>query len=204
MIRINLLGAPKPKKGKRSAVSVSMPTMEGGNIVVVTLVVVVLMVLVNGGWWMKLTRERDRISKELAAAQQENIRLTMVKAKYQEREKQKNDYQRRVEVIDQLRAGQAGPAILLTKLGETVNSTDAVWLHSMKEDGDKVNLEGMALSVNAVANFMQNLRKSGYFKSVEMKESFQDETVKDMQAFIFSLICEKQPGQKTTGDGKKS
>ncbi len=49
----------------------------------------------------------------------------------------------------------------------------------------------MALSTDAVANLISNLQRTGYFKNVEMKESYQDDRVKDMQAFLFTLTCEK-------------
>jgi hypothetical protein len=42
-----------------------------------------------------------------------------------------------------------------------------------------------------VANLMSNLQKTGYFRNVEIKESIQDESIKDMQAFTFTLTCEK-------------
>ena len=72
-----------------------------------------------------------------------------------------------------------------------MNSTDAVWLTSMTEDANNINLEGTALSANSVANLITSLKKANYFKSVEMKESIQDDKLQDMQAFQFTLICEK-------------
>ena len=78
-------------------------------------------------------------------------------------------------------------------IGDTVNSTDAVWLSKMNDDGANVNIEGTALSIDAVANLMANLKRTGYFKNVEMKESYQDDSVRTMQAFVFTLVCEKQP-----------
>jgi hypothetical protein len=38
--------------------------------------------------------------------------------------------------------------------------------------------------------------KTGYFKSVEIKETFQDEQERKIQAFNFSLTCEKQVSAK--------
>ena len=84
-----------------------------------------------------------------------------------------------------------GPVNLLAMLGETVNGTEAVWLKSMDDTGSNVSLEGTALSADAVANLIANLQKTGFFKTVEIKETFQDETIKDMQAFQFTLTCEK-------------
>ena len=68
---------------------------------------------------------------------------------------------RRVDVIDSLRAGQAGPVNLLAMLGETVNGTEAVWLSKMDDTGPAVKLVGTALSTDAVANLIANLQKTG-------------------------------------------
>jgi len=96
-----------------------------------------------------------------------------------------------VDVIDGLRQSQTGPVNLLAMLGETVNNTEAVWLSKMDDQGPSVNLEGTALSTYAVANLIATLHKTGFFKTVEIKETFQDDTIKDMQAFQFTLTCEK-------------
>jgi Tfp pilus assembly protein PilN len=79
----------------------------------------------------------------------------------------------------------------MAMLGETVNGTEAVWLSKMDATGNSVSLEGTALSTDAVANLMSNLQKTGYFKNIEIKETYQDEQIKDMQAFQFTLTCEK-------------
>jgi Tfp pilus assembly protein PilN len=76
-------------------------------------------------------------------------------------------------------------------VGTTVNNTEAVWLNTMKDSGNSIDIEGLALSHDAVANLITNLQKTGYFRAVEIKETYQDDTVKDMQAFQFTLSCEK-------------
>jgi Tfp pilus assembly protein PilN len=80
---------------------------------------------------------------------------------------------------------------LMNTIGETINGTEAVWLNTMKDQGNSVAIEGMALSTDAVANLIKNLQNTGYFKNIEIKETYQDESVKDMQAFEFTLTCEK-------------
>jgi Tfp pilus assembly protein PilN len=47
------------------------------------------------------------------------------------------------------------------------------------------------LSVSQVANLMKNLKNSGFFRTVELKETAQDEQAKEMQQFNFTLTCEK-------------
>jgi len=193
MIKINLLESSKGK-GKRAGSGPSMPTMEMGDMGSPKLKVLVIMVivgLVNLGYWYRL----DHMSKEIAAkmkvADQKNRELADVKARFLERQNQANVYKRRVDVIDGLRQNQTGPVNLMAMMGETVNNTEAVWLSKMDDQGASVSLEGTALSTDAVANLIANLQKTGFFKNVEIKETFQDEQVKEMQAFQFTLTCEK-------------
>ena len=191
MIRINLLSIAKSKRGKRTAAAPAV-SGSGPNLMIVALAVVVLAGAFNVGWWYKLNRESQHIAAEMAKAEQENRELLQVKARVEQKNKQAEAYQRRVDVIDKLRAQQSGPKELLAMIGDTVNATDAVWLSKMNDDGSNINIEGTALSIDAVANLMANLKRTGYFKNVEMKESYQDDTVHAMQAFVFTLVCEKQ------------
>jgi type IV pilus assembly protein PilN len=191
MIRINLLNLPRTKRGKRAPVS-PVASGPGPNLMIVALVVIVLAVVVNLGWWYRLQSESRRIATEMVKAEKENRELLQVKARVEQKNKQIEQYQRRVDVIDKLRAQQSGPKELLAMIGDTVNATDAVWLSKMNDDGAHINIEGTALSIDAVANLMANLKRTGYFKNVEMKESYQDEQVKTMQAFVFTLVCDKQ------------
>jgi Tfp pilus assembly protein PilN len=180
MIRINLLGVPKPKKGRRG------PTISVGGGANMTLVgVLLLLVVVGANWWYYkgLNDQTTKLQSDLSAARAENSRLAQTKVRYQERQKQFDLYDHRVKVIHQLQESQTGPLDLMNTIASTVNSTDAVWLGSMNEDGNNINLTGTALSATAVANLLSNLKKADYFKNVEIKETFQDETVKDMQVF---------------------
>jgi type IV pilus assembly protein PilN len=192
MIRINLLGTPKPKN-KRSRVAVAAPAMELGEVGSPAMKILVAIVLaggLNAAYWYQLDHQAVAIAAKMKVAEQHNRELASVKAKYLERQKQADNYKHRVDVIDQLRKAQTGPVNLLNTIGQTVNGTEAVWLNSMKTQGGNISIQGMALSADAVANLISNLQKSGYFKSIEIKETFQDESVKDMQAFQFELTCE--------------
>ena len=193
MIKINLLENSKGK-GKRGGASVAMPTMEIGDMgspKLKVLVVVVLVGLFNLGYWYRLDHQQKAIEAQMKIAEQKNRELADVKAKFMDRQNQADAYKRRVDVIDGLRASQTGPVNLLAMLGETVNNTEAVWLSKMDDTGAVVKLEGTALSADAVANLIANLQKTGFFKSVEIDETYQDDQIKDMQAFQFTLNCEK-------------
>jgi Tfp pilus assembly protein PilN len=192
MIRINLLGSPKPK-GKKN-VGVSMPSFELGNLggpVIQVAAVLLIAGAVNAGYWYQLDREKKSIEVQARMAEQKNRELADIKVRYLERQRQAEAYKRRVDVIDQLRNNQTGPVGLLSMIADTVNSTEAVWLNSMQDQGANVAIDGTALSSDAVANLISNLQKTGFFRNIEIKESFQDDAIKDMQAFQFTLTCEK-------------
>ena len=192
MIRINLLGAQKGKN-KRSAASAAavMEVGDVGSPKLKVLVVLVLAALVNVGYWYQLDKEHRDIATKMEVAMRKNAELADVKARYLERQREAENYKRRVDVIDQLRAAQAGPVDLLNTVGQTVNNTEAVWLNSMKDQGASIDIDGMALSTDAVASLISNLQKTGHFTNIEIKETFQDDTYKEMQAFNFTLTCEK-------------
>jgi Tfp pilus assembly protein PilN len=195
MIRINLLENSKGKNKRAGGSAAVMPTMDMGDMGSPKLKVLVVLLLagaLNFGYWYRLDRQGKTIETQMQTALQKNRELSDVKARYLERQTQANNYKRRVDVIDSLRASQSGgPVNLLAMLGETVNGTEAVWLRSMDDTGASVSLEGTALSTDAVANLIANLQKTGFFKNVEIKETYQDDQVKDMQAFQFTLTCEK-------------
>ncbi len=192
MIRINLLGAQKGKN-KRSAASAAavMEVGDVGSPKLKVLVVLVLAALVNVGNWYQLDKQHRDIAAKMEVALRKNAELADVKARYLERQREAENYKRRVDVIDQLRAAQSGPVDLLNTVGQTVNNTEAVWLNSMKDQGASIDIDGMALSTDAVASLISNLQKTGHFKNIEIKETYQDDTYKEMQAFNFTLTCEK-------------
>jgi type IV pilus assembly protein PilN len=194
MIRINLLGAQSKGKNKRGSAASAAAVMEVGDVgspKMKVLVVLVLAAVVNVGYWYQLDKEHRDIAAKMEVAVRKNAELADVKARYMERQREAENYKRRVDVIDQLRAAQGGPVNLMNTVGQTVNNTEAVWLNSMKDQGASVDIDGMALSTDAVASLIANLQKTGYFKNIEIKETFQDDTYKEMQAFNFTLTCEK-------------
>jgi Tfp pilus assembly protein PilN len=204
MIKINLLENSKGKNKRGGGGGPSMPSMEMGDMgspKLKILVVVVLAGLFNLGYWYRLDSQSKAIAHKMAEAERHNRELADVKARYLERQLQADNYKRRVDVIDGLRSNQTGPVNLLAMLGQTVNNTEAVWLSKMDDTGPTVKLEGTALSTDAVANLIANLQKTGYFRNVEIDETYQDDQIKDMQAFQFTLNCDKG-GDTQAGKGK--
>ncbi|MFL6437420.1 MAG: PilN domain-containing protein [Terriglobales bacterium] len=206
MIRINLLGKSKPKSKRAGSAIVEFESGGSPNSSSALAAIIVLAITAGSIWWYQgqLNKEATSIKLQMDAAQREAQSLAQTKLRFQQRQAIKEEYEARVKVIDALRASQSGPVDLLTMVSSTVNKTDEVWLNAMNDAGPNVNVDGVALSTNAVANLMTNLMRTGYFKSVEIKDTYQDEQEKKIQAFNFSLICEKQPAGSSASAGKKS
>jgi Tfp pilus assembly protein PilN len=203
MIRINLLGIAKAKGKRGSAATTSAPMGEAGSILVKAVAAMIAVAILNGGYWFVLDKQKRDTATQMAVAERKNRELSDVKARYMERQREAENYKRRVDVIDQLRTNQAGPVNLMNTVGDTVNKTEAVWLNTMKDAGASIDIEGYALSSDAVATLIANLQKTGYFKNVEIKETAQDASIKEMQAFLFTLTCEKgatNSASTTAGD----
>ncbi len=190
MIRINLLGTPKAKARHLPKITMSAPSLR-------MLSILANAIAFGGVYFMywRAQNQHDKIQVELRDADKQLAALAGVKAAYTQKQKEADALKQKFSVIDQLRANQnqSYPVLLLNTITQTVNSTDAVWLVKMSDDGKgAISMDGAALSTTAVANLISNLKKSGYFKNVDLKETQQDDTVKEYQAFTFTLICEKQ------------
>jgi Tfp pilus assembly protein PilN len=191
MIRINLLGTAKPKKGKaRRRFAMPQLTTEGPSPLIAGLAILVVLGAGLYLYYMKLQSTHENLKTSLVEADKTIASMTKVKQAYLERQKDYDAYKRRFDIIDQLRASQAGPVPLLTSVSDTVNKTDGVWLLNLHDDGSSVSLDGVALGPTAVAKLMTNLRQSGFFKTVELHETVQEDNLK-IQTFSFSLLCEK-------------
>src|SRR3954471_22976399 len=114
MIRINLLGIPRQKKGKRGAAAAAVPDMPGEG--PSALIFLVAGLIIGAGVLFYLYNDANtkatKLTADLAAANQEGARLATVKTKYEQRKTEADAFEKRVKVVDQLRAEQKGPVDL--------------------------------------------------------------------------------------------
>jgi Tfp pilus assembly protein PilN len=120
----------------------------------------------------------------------EKARLEQLKQQVDNFEKQKAVLQQRINVIEQLQRNRTGGQELLEALANSVSRTDTLWLNSVDRKGDALTISGSAGSLNAVANYITQLRRSGYFQQVEIKESHQDDANKAVEIFNFTLTAQ--------------
>jgi type IV pilus assembly protein PilN len=176
MIKINLLAAKKERK------KVGMQT----EIAVLILSVVLLsLILYFVQWRMGKTEERL-----LARISQTEKEIAIHKSQVEEINKAKESQKKLLEklnIIDTLRKQKAISARILDIL--SIDKPERVHYESVKKEGSRLGIEGIALDDETVANFMENLRKSKIFKSVDLVISEQIEQSK-IKLKKFVLTCE--------------
>jgi Tfp pilus assembly protein PilN len=129
------------------------------------------------------------LQQQIEQKESEKRTMAQLEKEIKEYEEEQRRLQGRLDVIENLKRNQAGPVRLLEAVGNTVSLTETLWLTNLDEQADStIQFKGIAASVDAVANFITNLNRSGFFQNVEIKESVQKE--KDgMVNFEFTLTA---------------
>ena len=78
---------------------------------------------------------------------------------------------------------------LLDQIASTVSRTENLWLISMVKKDNNLTLEGASASVNGVANFITALKRSGYFDKIEIQEAKEDDVVKSVTTYGFTMTA---------------
>jgi type IV pilus assembly protein PilN len=189
MIRINLLGQIRPKAARRPVdTGAALPVLFIG-------AGIILGVLVLGflyySWQRQLSAENSRIK----ALQAQKTDLEGIKQQVEAFDREKQVLQQRVSTIEQLQRDRTGGQDLLDMIANTVSRTENLWLTVMIRKGSDLSIEGSSASINAVANFITALKRSGYFQKVEIKETKQDDKNTSVQTFNFQLSAQITPPQ---------
>lgn len=184
MIRINLLGQARPKAAKQ-AVPLEATVQILFLAVAVGLAVVILLVT-----YFQQKRQLDAVNQKIENLRREKASLQQIKADVDRFESQKAELQHRIDVIETLQKNRSGGQELLQMVANTVVRVDSLWLTSLERKGDSLDIQGQAGSINAVANFITQLKRSGYFGKVEIKEAKETDIVKTAQTFGFTMTAD--------------
>src|SRR5271167_4630103 len=196
MIRINLLGQARPKATKTTV------PLEATIQIVFLLVALGLAGVVLGITYYQQKRELDATNAKIASLRAEKANLQAIKADVDRFESQKAVLQQRINVIETLQKNRTGGQELLQMVANTVVRVDSLWLTSLERKGDNLDIQGQAGSINSVANFITQLKRSGYFGKVEIKEAKETDIVKSAQTFGFQMSAEISPTPTTPPEGQ--
>jgi len=183
MIRINLLGQIRPKAAKQAV------PMETTVQVLFLTVAVALAVVILGLTYVQEKRQLDDTNKRIAALRAEKASLQAIKQDVDRFENEKSVLQQRINVIETLQKNRSGAQDLLQMVANTVVRVDTLWLTSFSRAGGNLNIEGEAGSIDAVANFITEMKRSGYFDKVEISSAKENDLVPSVTTYAFTMTA---------------
>jgi Tfp pilus assembly protein PilN len=195
MIRINLLGQARPKAAKQAV------PLEATVQVLFACVAIGLAVVILGITYYQQKRQLDDANKRLASLRAEKASLQIIKQDVDRFESEKTVLQQRIDVIETLQTNRSGAQDMLQMMANTVVRIDSLWLTSLDRKGDTLELQGEAGSISAVANFITELKKSGYFDKVEIKSAKENDLQPGTETYGFTMtvaIAPPSPGEPKT------
>src|SRR5262245_3271094 len=126
MIRINLLAADRPTKKKSKAASA--PGSVQAYLFLGLFTVGAVAVCALGYLWQ--SAHLKKLDNDIAAAQQRQRELAAIKKQVDELEIKRATFQRKVDLIERLKAEQSAPVHMLDEVSRAL--PDFVWLTSME------------------------------------------------------------------------
>jgi type IV pilus assembly protein PilN len=182
MIRINLLAADKPEATKKKTASAP------GNVqayLILGLFAGGMLLACLGLWWMKTTSIQE-LDEKIASAKKRQAELQAIKVQVEQFLQRKRILDAKVKLIEQLKAQQSGPVHMLDEISKSL--PDFVWLTSMDQAGNKITFAGESNGLTAVADFISNLQRSGWFPKVDLVSTQEANNV-----IQFQLTADFQP-----------
>jgi len=159
MIRVNLLAPgtqPVEKAWRRMFV---VPQEQRAALIGLTMLVATAVGV--GTWWWSIDRERRRVDAEISVAEAALTQLKEASRLVELATTREADLRQRLALIDRLRATQRAPVELLDTISKSL--AEGLWLLDLKQNGAMVQLEGRAMSLSALTDFIDRLQVSGRF-----------------------------------------
>jgi type IV pilus assembly protein PilN len=170
MIRINLLAADRPTKKKRAAAAAAPGSVQAYLFLGLFTTGAVALCALGYLWQSAQLRKLDA---EITQAQQRQRELQAIKKQVDDLEAKRATFQRKVDLIERLKAEQSAPVHMLDEISKAL--PDFVWLTSMESTGPpgtaSVKLQGQSSGLTPVADFISALQRSGWFPSVDLVSS---------------------------------
>ena len=196
MIRINLLTEAKAAAAKKRA-----PMLPTGarlnNIVFIG--GLALGVLYIGIMALVLTSRRRQLDEDIGRARLEADRLKSIIEEVQGYETKKASLQAKIDLINSLKLNQKGPVRLMDEISKAL--PDLVWLTSLDVSGGQIVMRGRTLSPNAVSSYLENLKKSPYFKEPVFKNLGLEGGGQGIYAWEMTLIFTNPQTLASTSSG---
>ena len=173
MIRINLSGTDRPAKKRRGGAAAAVggaPSAPGAMQAYLLLGIFVGgALLVCLGLFFYVSGQIRELDTKIATAEQRQRELQEIKRQVDALELKRATFQRKVDLIERLKAEQSGPVHMLDEVSKSL--PDYVWLTALDQTGTAVRFTGQSNGLTSVADFISNLERSGWCPNVDLASS---------------------------------
>ena len=162
MIRINLL----PSEERKAKRTISLPSISGGALVWMSAVFVVYLGALFGVWTLQARTIAD-LDTKIKDAKEESARLAPQLAKIRKLTQEREEVNRRLNVIASLDRDRYLRVRMLNDL--SMDIPDNLWFTQLTEQGGaRITLDGVTFSNYIVADLMNNMESSDRFSEVAL------------------------------------
>ena len=174
MIRINLSASDRPTKKRKSAGGGGggggTPSTPGAMQAYLLLGIFLGgALLVCLGLFFYVSGQIRALDTKIAAAEERQRQLQEIKRQVDALELKRATFQRKVDLIERLKAEQSGPVHMLDEVSKAL--PDFVWMTNLDQTGTTIRFTGQSNGLTSVADFISNLERSGWFPNVDLASS---------------------------------
>jgi type IV pilus assembly protein PilN len=158
MIRINLL----PVREARRRADMQQQLLLLGLVIGVSFVVCLL---AHFAMLASISSAEGRVAQLNSQISEFQTQLAQV----EDFKKKASEIEKKLEVIHRLELSRNGPVRLLDEIA--TRAPEKLWVTSLQAEGSKIQLKGMSLDTELIADFLNKLTESAYLKGVELKST---------------------------------
>jgi len=170
MIKINLLNSVTERQGGAILAVDRKVGSSGTRLLLMSLSVFFLLLAVVGWDVISSQMAKADMEKQLEEQKQIAAELEVVMKEQKELEDKIKSIDMRIEAIKRLRAEQAGPSAVLEALRERISMVPGLYLQSVEQKGDQMEIKGNSPDESAVTQFGRSLEFSnGLFSNLNIE-----------------------------------
>ncbi|WP_456386980.1 PilN domain-containing protein [Desulfolithobacter sp.] len=162
----------------------------------------IFLVILGVAGYMQATKV-ERLGKEISALKKEKQRYDKINRQIKQLEKDRQVIEKQIAIIRQLKKNSSLTVHILDEIAN-ITPTDRMWLTSLSQTGNSLQIAGMALDNRTIAKYMEDLKKSPYIKSVNLvSSSLRAYAGRNLKSFSLSCsvgvpekVKEKNPAEK--------
>lgn len=179
MIRINLLPIRQIKKRKR----LKNEALGFGLSLLVVLIIL-------AGIEFALGKQISTLTGEITSIEEKKTSYLPILTEITKLQKDREALAKKLEVINSLQTDSLLTVRILDEVAART-MTNRLWLTSLQQTGEQLQLQGVALDNETIAQYMQQLEASEYFKNTDLASSSQAVIAgQKLTSFVLSLSIE--------------